>query len=371
MNQKPIINSPFGDYIEENLEENGEPFYGPGKKYKKKDLLRTLITDASRIKPPEPIVKIRDSNFAVKGDFSIVGGLPKVGKTTICSFMIATAFMKAIPDDFDSLGIRTTFCEGKPVVYIDTEQPQAYTNQLRENIKKLLGLDKQPENLHIANLRKFDSKEKNEIVLAMMDLMPDCHLWIIDGIADLVSDPNDVKESFKCIERFMMKSDELNTTIILHLHENPGGGKLRGNLGSEAERKCGGAITIKKDKEKGIHYIEPKVIRGTSDFEKVYFRYSTLEKRMVSLSAEDEQILNSQSDPEEIKRNKRHRLALKITVDGKEILQYKDAITKIMEFSKIIEGRPIKERTADNRLKEMLEMDFLSKNDNGQYELNK
>jgi hypothetical protein len=218
-------------------------------------LLKDTINDKTKIKDIEPIVKINDSNFAVKGDFSIVGGLPKVGKTTICAFMIATSLMKDVPEDFDSLGIRTKYCEGKPVVYFDTEQPSAYTNKLRQQIKQLLGVKYQPKNLHIINLRKYNSKDKATLVFNWMQSVPDTHLWIVDGVADLIQDPNNTEQAFQIIERFMMMTDKLHTSVVLHLHENPGGGKLRGNLGSEAERKCGGAITLRK--KDGIHSMEP------------------------------------------------------------------------------------------------------------------
>lgn len=102
-----------------------------------------------------------------------------------------------------------------------------------------------------------------------MQELPDAHLWVIDGIADLIQDPNNIEQSFGLIESIMVQSDRMNSAVIGILHENPGTNKARGNLGSEAERKCGGAITIKKLKEQGVHSIVPRLIRGSADFDTI------------------------------------------------------------------------------------------------------
>jgi len=331
-------------------------------------LLYDTINDRTKIKDIEPIIKIMDSNFAVKGDFSIVGGLPKVGKTTICAFMIATAFMEVIPDNFDSLGIRTKFCEGKPVVYFDTEQPSAYTNKLRIQIKKMLGVKFQPDNLHIINLRKYNSVDKAKIVFAWMNEVPDAHLWIVDGVADLIQDPNNTEQAFQIIEKFMMMTDRLHTSVVLHLHENPGGGKLRGNLGSEAERKCGGAITLKKNKSEGTHSIEPKVIRGSEDFPDILFKWDKEIGGFRSLYEDEIESYKKKTDNKASTLEKRVKLAKQITLNGKETVQYKELVNRIIQHSGDIEGHTLSESSAKIRIKEMYEkLGILDKDDLGKY----
>ncbi len=312
------------------------------------------INDKTPIREIVPVIRIRDSIFAVKGDISIIGGLPKVGKTSVCAFLIATALLDRSPEGFDSLGIRTTYCQGAPVIYIDTEQPQAYTNKLRKQVLKLIGQSQHPQNLGIVNLRKYDSEKKLAKVLELMGKYRNAHLWIIDGIADLIKDPNDTKESFGVIEKFMMKSDELDTAIVLHIHENPGSsGKLRGNLGSEAERKAGGVVSIKKIKSEGsvVHAIEPKVIRGSADFDPIYFRYEN--GVPVSLSpAESEQVTQ--------KRNKTaarlellSELAKRCLQTGR--LKYSDLVDRIVQVSPEVEGKTLARRTAENRIKSFIQ----------------
>ncbi len=317
------------------------------------------ISFTSKIQDPVPVIKIRDSVFAVKGDISVIGGLPKAGKTSCSAFILATALSEKSLGD--TLEICSSFCDGKMVVYIDTEQPRSYTNKLRLQVCKILGVEKEPPNLGIVNLRKYDSQTKVEKVIKLMEKYPDAHLWVIDGIADLIKDPNDTKESFGIIEKFMMKSDELNTAIVLYIHENPGtSGKLRGNLGSEAERKGGGVVTIKKIREKGIHSIEAKLIRGGPDFDPVFFRYDISLGRMTSLDPNESSVVKALTDKATIKANQRIALAKRCLITGR--LNYQDLVNAIISFAMEIEGKPVQKRTAESRVKEMKDMGIINLN---------
>ena len=320
------------------------------------------INDSTIVSDPVPVIMIRDSIFAVKGDISIVGGLPKAGKTSCSVFMIATALMKDKPAGFDSLQINSTYCQGEKVIYIDTEQPKSYTNRLRKQVLNILGVDSHPKELKIFNLRKYESAKKLEKVKELMNEYPKAHLWIIDGVADLIKDPNDTKESFGIIEFFMMASDKLNTAIVLYIHENPGtAGKLRGNLGSEAERKCGGAIAIKKIKDKGCHSIEAKLIRGSADFDTVFFRFERELGRMVSLNDSESSEVKKSTDKAAIKQAQRVQLAKRCLNTGS--LKYGDLVEKIMSVGIEIEGKPISaKRTAEGRVKEMKVMSIINLN---------
>ncbi len=319
------------------------------------------LDDNTKVSDPIPVITIRESVFAVRGDISVVGGLPKAGKTSCSVFMLATALMKERTENFDSLSISSSYCEGEMVIYVDTEQPLSYTNKLRKQVLKIIEAERQPPNLGIINLRKYDSQTKMSKVLELMERYPKAHLWIIDGVADLIKDPNDTKESFGVIEKFMMKSDEMNTAVVLYIHENPGtAGKLRGNLGSEAERKSGGVIAIKKIKEKGIHSIEAKLIRGGPDFDPIYFRYDKVLGRMVSLDSNEANEVKKSTDKNEIKRTARLKLATRCLLTGQ--LKYKDLVERIMATAQEIEGKPMKERTAQTRVKELDDMGIINLN---------
>jgi len=77
------------------------------------------------------------------------------------------------------------------------------------------------------------------------------HSIIIDGIADLVVDPNDADECFPLITELHALAIRYDTAIILVLHMNPGSQneKGRGHLGSQLERKSESNLTLTKDGE--------------------------------------------------------------------------------------------------------------------------
>lgn len=328
------------------------------------DLLADEINDETIINDIEVVIEVGGAPFAVKGDISIVGGKPKAGKTSVSPYMIATSLMKRIPEGFDTLQIRTTYCEGKPIFYIDTEQPRSYTNKLRKTILKILSVDKQPKNLHILNLRKYSCDEKRERIKRLMESFSDAHLWIIDGVADLIKDPNNTVEAFALVEELMIVSDKLNTAVVLYLHENPGATeKLRGNLGSEAERKCGGAISIKKIKEKGIHCLEAKLIRGGPDLEPIFFRYSKEHGRMISLDPLESESIKKTVDKAAIKLQKLIELGKASSIIG--AAKYNSMVERIATNALSVEGKSISPRTAQSRLQSMVQNGILELN--GEY----
>ena len=62
-------------------------------------------------------------------------------------------------------------------------------------------------------------------------------LLIIDGIADLVSDVNNIEESNACIQKIMEWSANYKIHIICVIHSNFGSDKMTGHLGSFIEKK--------------------------------------------------------------------------------------------------------------------------------------
>lgn len=243
------------------------------------DNLNALATDEVRADSQVPdlvtVISINNETFAVRGDISFTSGKPKAGKSAVSVCMAASALLPAGHTE-DTLQIKVMPANGLPVVIIDTEQPKANTKKMARHICRMMGVPPhdQPENLHIFNLRSYTKAEKLLRVKEAFESYPNAHLWIIDGLADLIDDVNGATESGKIVDWFMIQASILNTTIVLVVHENPGSDKMRGHLGSEAERKGGGVITIIKDKEGGCHIIKSKILRNGPDFEPVYFSWS-------------------------------------------------------------------------------------------------
>lgn len=243
------------------------------------------ITDKTPVKKLKPVVMVGQSIFARRGDFSVITGQRKAGKTTVLQFVVATALLEEIPLELDTLQIRAEYCRGLDVVYVDTEGSKEDTQDFIKGVKSLIGSREQPAHLHTYHWREFTAKECREGMDILFAEHPNAHLWIIDGIADLVNKPNDEEESNQTVRWIMSMAGKLDTCVILVIHENPTKAgqeaKLRGHLGSELERKASGAIGIEKDRQKGEHYIKSRFLRKSADFEPIAFRFDPQTNRPV------------------------------------------------------------------------------------------
>lgn len=256
------------------------------------DVLSRRLIDLTKVVKSEPVVTIYDSVFARQGDFSLIMGQRKAGKTTVSQFIVATALMQRIPSDLDTLGIHTRFCEGNDVIYVDTEGSEEDTADFLKGVLGILDKAHKPENLHIYRLREYTQDECKEAVELLFRHHANSHLWLIDGIADLVKSPNQETESNEAVRWVMKNAGELKTCMILIIHENPGDSKkARGHLGSELERKAGGAIAVVKDKTKKppLHLIQARFLRKSADFEDIAFQFDPDTRRpfTTALSVEE------------------------------------------------------------------------------------
>lgn len=242
----------------------------------KRRILATRFTDDTAIKTMSVAITIGGSIFARRGDFSVVMGQRKAGKTTTLHYVIATALLSPDrPPINDTLQIQSAYCEGKDVVYIDTEGSQEDTKDFIEAVKRIIGADEMPPNFHVYHWRNMTQKECREAMEVLFAHHTNSHLWVIDGIADLVSKPNDEAESNETVRWVMNNAGRLDACFVLIIHENPQKqgieSKARGHLGSELERKASGAIGVEKDKEKKCHYIRARFLRKSQDFEPICF----------------------------------------------------------------------------------------------------
>lgn len=307
------------------------------------------INDSSNIPPIEPVIYIDDAIFAVKGGISFISGVPKSGKSSLTPYIVGSALA---PEgmEYDTIKINTIKTD-KPIIYIDTEQHASSTKAIRDNIRKIF-------NIHDVSLFKTynctqNSPDENNELLTQLFKRYDAHLWIIDGIADFVKSVNDEEGGNAFIQSLMKYASETGTCIVLVIHENYGTGKLRGHLGSQAERKCSGSISVKKDREKGVHAIESKLIRYSGDFEPIYFQYSKEQSRFVSLTNDAVKALEKQKAAEQTESF--GLLAAKLLPPSHPVRSKPDLEKSLMLIEPTIKSI----KTAQRRITDMLESGFI------------
>ena len=217
--------------------------------------ISALIIDLSEQLPdPQPIVRIWGNLIASRGNVSTVVGLAKSRKTFLTA-AVASGFLSSS----DFLGFDTP-ATGK-VVYVDTEQALTHVHKVARRILRSIGLptDHNHDKLVVAALRELTPDQRREATGEILRrYKPD--LLILDGVADLCNDPNDLHESEALTCELMRWSSEYDNHILCVLHSNPGGEKARGHLGSALLRKSETVMLVKADGDTSV--VSPQYCRN-------------------------------------------------------------------------------------------------------------
>jgi hypothetical protein len=133
--------------------------------------------------------------------------------------------------------------QGK-LMHVDTEQGTFHALKTFQRPCRMSEIN--TDNYLTFALRPYAPRERTQFIdwyLANHEVK----FLIIDGIADLVNDVNDLKECNKMIQKLMKWSEKYDMTIITVIHTNYGSDKPTGHLGSAIEKKCEAQINLTFD----------------------------------------------------------------------------------------------------------------------------
>ena len=128
------------------------------------------------------------------------------------------------------------------------------------------GLISEPRLTTLA-LRELPPHERKQRMYDAMRLMH-YDLVVIDGIADLQRNTNDLEESDALVTELMALSTLAETHILCVLHTNPGSDQARGHLGSSLQRKAETVLFVHRVGETSV--VEPQFCRN-EPFERFAF----------------------------------------------------------------------------------------------------
>jgi hypothetical protein len=186
------------------------------------------------------------------GNFSFVQAPPKSKKTFFISMIAGAYLADTTKNTGDILGHRNN----KKLVHFDTEQGTFHAQKV---FKRVIDLAKTNDNYQI-NLDDYDTLALRTLSAPMRTKFIDWYLEkyqdeiglvIIDGIADLVLDVNDIKESSAIVQDIMRWTEEYNIHIMVVIHSNFNSDKPTGHLGSFLEKKTETQIqlTVREDSQ--------------------------------------------------------------------------------------------------------------------------
>ena len=183
---------------------------------------------------PSPIISHNNRLVGSRRNITAITGKPKSTKTFLGTAMVG-GFLRE--DGF--LGFSGSDGNNSKVLWIDTEQAPYHVSEVARRVHRIAGLPEDITNdrFIMLSVREIDPTDRCRILeAAMADIQPD--LVCIDGISDLLTNTNDIKESEELISILLALSSKYNNHIVAILHTNPKSDKARGHLGSTLERKA-------------------------------------------------------------------------------------------------------------------------------------
>ena len=173
---------------------------------------------------------------------------------------------------------------------------------------------------------------------------------VLDGVSDLIADPNSSEQSTSVINDLMAFTKEYDCHVLTVIHANVGSEKARGHLGSEALRKCETAIFAEAKGD-----VTLCKWAKTRDMRPMDFAFMVLE----GLPVEAEYI------PIEAKTDKLQQTLSSIMPQYPATITYSDLRQKLMLHL------GVKESASEKNIKKAVENGYIIKNQVGCYYLPK
>ncbi len=185
----------------------------------------TIQSKGGEIKFPIPI--------GTYGNFSFIQAPPKSKKTFFVS-LLASVYLSG----GNNFGGRIKgHRDGRCLMHFDTEQGHWHAQRVFKRVQDM-SITKDVGCYKTFALRTVGYKERLQFIEYCLEQNKGKNgLVVIDGVADLVSDVNNLEESNLCVQKIMQLSAKYDCHIITVIHSNFGSDKPTGHLGSFLEKK--------------------------------------------------------------------------------------------------------------------------------------
>ena len=176
------------------------------------------------------------------GNFSFVSAPPKTHKTFFIS-LLASAYLGGTNQFVgDIKGHRKDEC----LIHFDTEQGKFHAQRVFRRVIDM-NSDADVGCYETFALRRIGYKTRIEFIDEFLKNKKQAiGVVIIDGIADLCSDVNNIVEANEVVQKLMEWSAKYNCHIITVIHSNWGSEKPTGHLGSFMEKKAETQIQLER-----------------------------------------------------------------------------------------------------------------------------
>ena len=302
------------------------------------------------------LLKIGGNNIGSLQNYVIISGLPKSGKSTFTTSIVASSF-----NTYDIFDIKLqTLPERRKVCYIDTESSEHDFYSHMNRIKNIAKLNSLPETFDAFNLRKDDPPKIKNMINAYLENNAQCSVIIIDGLLDLCMNYNDEVECRKVVNWLKHITTVYNLLVIGILHTGKRDGQTLGHLGSNTDRWAQSTLEVKKDAD-GCFELTPRFLRSSKDFYPIKIKYDEFEMEYSRVG----DFTKIKKEVRETDFNKYrdidHTNLLNKVFDQKKEYHYEDLIKIICKFDK----RGI--NSTKSYIKLLKDKNYLDKTENNLY----
>ena len=218
------------------------------------DVTPYLLDFSTAYEAPRFVLSLRGVGFAPLGGIHALTGQSGHGKTmTLAQFIAAI-----LGGEYGELRYELADTIPRPkVLYIDTEMEQSNTIAMKNRVLTMVGrpINEEQDDFKVLMLREVASDTAGVtaaqirwqmILKAIYELRPT--VCFIDGLLDIVHDFNSNQECQELIYKCMQVASHYGISLWCLVHQNPGGEKLVGHLGSMLERKVTDIFVTAKEK---------------------------------------------------------------------------------------------------------------------------
>jgi hypothetical protein len=266
--------------------------------------LNTRRFDVNSPPPCEPcIFKLAGVSVSTPGNIAVVSAPIKTGKSNFIAAGLASTFalganplLREWDGKPDFLGWES---DGNPqdkyVLHFDTEQSLEHHYRTVSRALLRAGVSSPPSSFKSYCVTgESAARLVAAVILAVEDFIPKggIHSIWIDGIADLVSSPNEEAECNALVAQIRNLAMKACAPVICTLHWNPGTEKTRGHLGSELERKAQSVLSMNKEKDGSVKVTMPLKSRDAPIYDSTAprFAWSPIHEMHVSIPPSVEKV---------------------------------------------------------------------------------
>lgn len=309
---------------------------------------------------PEYILTVNETPVMPLGNIVALSAKWKNGKTFFCD-ILAAIFLGSSR----FAGCNSLMEQGK-VLFFDTEQAKSDTARVKRIIRRMIP-EQRKRDIKVFCLRDANIEGDGDtartigrydfIKLSIEREQP--RLVIIDGIADLIYNYNDVYESMNVVNNLATLANEHNCCIVTVMHQNKGAKdkNMKGHIGTMLFQKCSDVFTI--EKTGSLFYVEHQVSRHK---QAGGFAFSIALDGTPTDAAADRQLQESMEARKALNALTEEMLT---AMDGSEV-----ALSRTVIASQLMSKMGLKRSPAFRKVKKAIDMGVLQSRDRRHFYIN-